>query len=249
MYSDPGIIPRPADYIEKKAKWEVEEKKKLEEISKKRMENAKKKFGEMRREDYDDTPIPMNDTINSDKDTDVEPTDLEKAIAESENRKKQILAGVQDDHKHDGGDCCDQLHIHTVRFCGTCQIDKPPLASHCSMCGHCVKGFDHHCTVTNCCVGARNFRNFVLLQFFIGLTAFASIVIVPLYYYEIVSSYDKDSDLSIYFHKNWKNMIIWHISGAIAAGLTMVGAIPCCIFGFIGFGMSTWTIFEGMWGE
>lgn len=33
--------------------------------------------------------------------------------------------------------------FYTHRECATCNIIRPPLASHCSSCGYCVKGYDH----------------------------------------------------------------------------------------------------------
>ena len=38
---------------------------------------------------------------------------------------------------------------------------RPPKASHCGQCGHCVQGWDHHCIALNNCVGTRNIRGFV----------------------------------------------------------------------------------------
>ena len=34
------------------------------------------------------------------------------------------------------------LGIYTYRYCETCKIARPPLASHCNECGNCVRGFD-----------------------------------------------------------------------------------------------------------
>lgn len=31
------------------------------------------------------------------------------------------------------------------RFCNTCYVIRPAKAKHCSICGNCVLGFDHHC--------------------------------------------------------------------------------------------------------
>ena len=62
MFRDPGIIPRPTDYIKKKAKWEIEMKAKNEELQKKRQEEMQKRF---KKYDEDDTEIPMNETISS----------------------------------------------------------------------------------------------------------------------------------------------------------------------------------------
>ena len=54
-------------------------------------------------------------------------------------------------------------HIYEVRFCRTCKIYKPPLASHCAHCNVCVARFDHHCTLLNKCIGLKNERSFFAL--------------------------------------------------------------------------------------
>lgn len=47
------------------------------------------------------------------------------------------------------------------KWCRTCEIIRPPLASHCPDCDHCVLRFDHHCPFVNNCVGQRNYHFFV----------------------------------------------------------------------------------------
>ncbi|KAJ9445747.1 Protein S-acyltransferase 8 [Diplonema papillatum] len=47
------------------------------------------------------------------------------------------------------------------RWCETCNLLRPPRASHCPVCGNCVDVFDHHCGVLGACIGERNLRYFV----------------------------------------------------------------------------------------
>jgi len=35
-----------------------------------------------------------------------------------------------------------QCNLYTYRNCNTCAIERPPKASHCRLCNHCVRGFD-----------------------------------------------------------------------------------------------------------
>ena len=53
--------------------------------------------------------------------------------------------------------------IYYQRFCRTCLIYRPPLASHCGNCDQCVKNFDHHCKYVNNCIGPRNIFPFIML--------------------------------------------------------------------------------------
>ena len=62
--------------------------------------------------------------------------------------------------------------IFTQRECATCNIIRPPGASHCSSCDNCVLNFDHHCGFISNCVGKRNHKFFYIFLFFGSLTCF-----------------------------------------------------------------------------
>ena len=57
----------------------------------------------------------------------------------------------------------------TVRHCKTCRVWRPPKASHCAVCGHCMARFDHHCPVVGACIAQRNTRWFIALLITGGL--------------------------------------------------------------------------------
>lgn len=48
------------------------------------------------------------------------------------------------------------------RKCSTCSVMRIPRSKHCSVCNHCVHGFDHHCIWLNICISVSNKRSFLL---------------------------------------------------------------------------------------
>lgn len=59
-----------------------------------------------------------------------------------------------------------------LKYCHTCEIFRPPRASHCHYCDNCVEEFDHHCPWVSNCIGRRNYRIFFL---FVSICALASL--------------------------------------------------------------------------
>lgn len=49
-----------------------------------------------------------------------------------------------------------------VGYCTRCQNGKPPRCHHCSVCQRCVLKMDHHCVWVVNCVGACNYKFFLL---------------------------------------------------------------------------------------
>lgn len=59
---------------------------------------------------------------------------------------------------------------HERVYCHTCQIYRPPRASHCGDCGCCVEILDHHCIFVGNCVGRRNYQWFIMYLIFVTMS-------------------------------------------------------------------------------
>ncbi|EFJ04865.1 hypothetical protein SELMODRAFT_449300 [Selaginella moellendorffii] len=72
------------------------------------------------------------------------------------------------------------LDSSRMRFCRKCCQFKPPRCHHCSVCGRCVLKMDHHCVWVVNCVGARNYKAFLLFLFYTFLeTSLVSLSLLP----------------------------------------------------------------------
>ncbi|XP_022995673.1 probable protein S-acyltransferase 14 [Cucurbita maxima] len=67
-----------------------------------------------------------------------------------------------------------------IRFCRKCNQFKPPRCHHCSVCGRCVLKMDHHCVWVVNCVGAKNYKHFLLFLFYTFLeTSLVTLSLLP----------------------------------------------------------------------
>ncbi|KAI9174053.1 hypothetical protein LWI28_011203 [Acer negundo] len=71
---------------------------------------------------------------------------------------------------------------HGIRFCQKCNRFKPPRCHHCSVCGRCILKMDHHCVWVVNCVGALNYKYFLLFLFYTFLeTGLVTISLLPVF--------------------------------------------------------------------
>ncbi|KAM0946713.1 putative protein S-acyltransferase [Dioscorea sansibarensis] len=67
-----------------------------------------------------------------------------------------------------------------IRYCRKCNQLKPPRCHHCSVCGRCVLKMDHHCVWVVNCVGALNYKFFLLFLFYTFLeTTVVTLSLLP----------------------------------------------------------------------
>mmetsp|Transcript_66636 Transcript_66636/g.118254 ORF Transcript_66636/g.118254 Transcript_66636/m.118254 type:complete len:340 (-) Transcript_66636:82-1101(-) len=78
-------------------------------------------------------------------------------LASGENYATRYLPGPNPDQPEE------------QRWCRTCQLWRPPRASHCRTCDRCFLRFDHHCIWIGNCVALGTMRWFILFLFFASL--------------------------------------------------------------------------------
>ncbi|CAN6879245.1 unnamed protein product [Brassica oleracea] len=84
---------------------------------------------------------------------------------------------------------------HIVRHCRKCNQYKPPRSHHCSVCGRCILKMDHHCVWVVNCVGARNYKSFLLFLFYTFLET--TVVAVSLFPAFLVFFTDGDDEITV----------------------------------------------------
>lgn len=83
-------------------------------------------------------------------------------------------------------DVFQNIELSKTNLCGTCLRLKVERSHHCRQCGRCILKMDHHCPWLGNCIGFRNYKMFVLLQFYgVNLS-----LLVATTFYEVIVNYN-----------------------------------------------------------
>ncbi|CAF1702896.1 probable protein S-acyltransferase 12 [Brassica napus] len=78
----------------------------------------------------------------------------------------------------EAGTSTDQRAFGSLGYCPKCRNVKPPRCHHCSVCQRCVLKMDHHCVWIVNCVGARNYKFFLLFLLYTFLETMLDVVVL-----------------------------------------------------------------------
>lgn len=115
----------------------------------------------------------------------------------------------------------DDSRLAHLRRCSTCNLRRPPRASHCRYCDNCVMEFDHHCFWVGNCIGARTHRSFLLFLLSAGLGA---VLLTAACALDIAVTMELlAADGAIPHH--WQAVVL---ALAMGVGVVAVSAVTCC---------------------
>ena len=153
FFTEPGIIPRNhPDYIIK--------------------ENNKVEENKQNNNDNNIVNLPQNKNTNEiQSNTNLEGDNLKENINNNninlDINNNNVNVVINNNNKNNNNNNVESKpRIFTERECVTCNITRPPGASHCSGCDNCVLNFDHHCNFVGNCIGKRNHKYFYLFSLF-----------------------------------------------------------------------------------
>ncbi|KAM3722826.1 Palmitoyltransferase ZDHHC2 [Dirofilaria immitis] len=109
----------------------------------------------------------------------------------------------------------------SVRYCYKCNCIKPDRCHHCSVCGHCVLKFDHHCPWVNTCINYFNYKFFLQFLFY-GLILCLWGILTDLQYF--IAFWKNALRLSAGFGR-FHIVFLFFVAGMFAASIT-------CLFSY-----------------
>jgi len=86
-----------------------------------------------------------------------------------------------------------KLELSKAILCGTCLRIKVERSHHCRQCGKCVLKMDHHCPWLANCIGYRNYKYFLLIEFH----GIFGLIFILSSYWEAVVGYNISNSASI----------------------------------------------------
>ncbi|EAR83809.1 DHHC zinc finger protein (macronuclear) [Tetrahymena thermophila SB210] len=110
-------------------------------------------------------------------------------------------------------------NLYESRYCTTCKLIRPPLASHCSECNQCVKNFDHHCFFMGNCIGQRNHKNFYLFLWC------SYIWVLYMLAFSILCFVDNIKQNSFVFVQFYHNYVLFYLFIAITGCLLLLAVL------------------------
>lgn len=108
-----------------------------------------------------------------------------------------------------------------LAICRLCKSNVSKTSKHCAPCGRCVNSFDHHCKWLNNCVGARNYKHFLVSV--IGF--FLNSLFIFIFTLELIIEYSENKgELEEIIDEN-ESIKAWIAQTIILFGYSVISAV------------------------
>lgn len=111
----------------------------------------------------DTTAAAANTNHRNDARIDIAPNDGGVALSIDDKRINSNNATTMSKSSSSSSSSLAHQQPPDLKYCDTCEIYRPPRASHCRACDNCILALDHHCVWLGTCIGARNYKYFAAL--------------------------------------------------------------------------------------